>query len=210
MFRGLNFLFLVYLLAFTGCGEKSYSLKIIGSELLSSQQVVDLDNNYKYIKLQVNSNPFSYLALGYNDLDDDGFVTTVWYSNDKHILRIKFDRLHSISAVSPSWYGMNYISLPNNDFSKNSSYQRVRFSHDIVQHEIIENVYISESNNPPNGFLKFCGIGDAGVYVSEVSVDQYGNKLKSFYGLIQNDTEKQIKCVFQELDKENMIKWIFI
>ena len=210
MFRGLNFLFLPFLLAFSSCGDKSYSLKIIGSELFSSQPVVDLKKNYKYIKLQVNSNPFSYLALGYNDLDEDGFLTTVWYSNDKHVLRIKFNRLHSISAVSPSWYGMNYLSLPNNDFSKNSSYQRVRFGHDIVQNEIIENVYVSESNNPPNGFLKFCGIGDAGVYVSEVSVDQNGNKLKSFYGLIQNDTEKQIKCVLQELDNKNIIKWIYI
>ena len=103
---------------------------------------------------------------------------------------------------------MNYLSY--NNFSLNSSYQRVRFSHDIVQHEIIENVYISESNNPPKGFLKFCGIGDAGVYVSEISVDQYGNKLQSFYGLIQNDTEKQIKCVLQELDNKNIIKWIYI
>ena len=117
MFRGLNFLFPVFILALSGCGDKSNSLRIIGSELLSTQPVVDLDKNYKYIKLQVNSNPFSYLALGYSDLDEDGFVTTVWYSNDKHILRIKFDRLHSISAVSQSWYGMNYISLPNNDFS---------------------------------------------------------------------------------------------
>ena len=67
------------------------------------------------------------------------------------------------------------FTLPNNDFSK-ILHTKGRFGHDIVQNEIIENVYVSV-NNPPNGFLKFCGIGDAGVYVSEVSVDQNGNKL---------------------------------
>ena len=41
-----------------------------------------------------------------------------------------------------------------------------------------------------------------------ISVDQFGNRLKSFYGLIQNDNKK-IKCVYQELDNENINKWIY-
>ena len=79
--------------------------------MLPDSSNINLDENYNYIKLQVNSNDFSYLALGYNDLDEDGFVY-VWYSSDKHVLRTKYGRLHSISSVSPLWYGQKYLTLP--------------------------------------------------------------------------------------------------
>ena len=133
MLRGLIFLFFLFPLLFLniGCGEKLYSLKIIGSEFLSSDDNFVPNDNYSYIKLQVNSNPFSYLALGYNDYDVNGNITSVWYSSDKNVLRIKHDRLYSISAVSTSWYGMSHSSLPNNNFSTNTSYKRVRFGHNF-------------------------------------------------------------------------------
>ena len=211
MLRGLNFLFLLPLLFLTlGCGDKLNSLKIIGSDLLNPEDSFTFNDNYKYIKLQVNSNPYSYLALGYNDDDLDGFNTSVWYSSDKNVLRIKHGRLHSISAVSKLWYGMNYLSLPNNNFSINSSYKRVRFGHNIIGNEIIEDVYVSANNKVPNSFKKFCNINNDKFYISEISVDQYGNQLESFYGFLQNDTHKLIKCVFQELDKKNKIRWIYL
>ena len=210
MFRGLNFLYLFSLLFAFGCGDKTSSLRIIGEDLFKSQPSVVLNKNFKYLKLQVNSNPFSFLALGYSDYDTNGDLTTVWYSNDNHVLRIKFDRLHSISAVSKSWYGMNHFTMPNDNFSINSSYKRVRFANNIVAPEIIENVFVSEGNNVPNNFKKFCNNEDSVLYVSEVSVDQHGNKLKAFYGFTKNTKNKQIKCVFQELDKKNIIKWIYI
>jgi len=211
MLRGLNFLFLFPLLFLTiGCGDKLNSLKIIGSDLISSDNSFIFNDSYKYIKLQVNSNPYSYLALGYNDYDVDGFNTSVWYSTDKNVLRIKHGRLHSISAVSKLWYGMNHLSLPNNNFSINSSYRRVRFGHNITDNEIIEDVYVSGNNKVPNSFKKFCNINNDKFYISEISVDQYGNQLQSFYGFLQNDTQKLIKCVFQELDKKNKIKWIYL
>jgi len=121
MLRGLNFLFLFPVLLCLGCGDKFNSLKIIGSDFLTVEDQFDFDERYSYIKLQVNSNPYSYLALGYNDYDVDGFLTSVWYSSDKNVLRIKHDRLYSITAVSKLWYGMNHFSLPNNNFSINSS-----------------------------------------------------------------------------------------
>lgn len=211
MLRGLNFLFLFPLLFLSlGCGDKLHSLKIIGSDLLNSDDNFVFNKNYSYIKLQVNSNPFSYLALGYNDYDEDGFNTSVWYSNDKNVLRVKYDRLYSISAVSKLWYGMNHFSLPDNNFSINSSYQRVRFGHNITDNEIIENVFVLNNNNVPNSFKKFCNIPDNKFYTSEISIDQYGNKLNSYYGFLQNDTQKLVKCVFQELDKKNIIKWIYL
>jgi len=211
MLRGLNFLFFSLLLTFNyGCGEKLNSLKIIGSDLLSSDKTFVFNDSYKYIKLQVNSNSFSYLALGYNDYDVDGYVTSVWYSSDKNVLRIKHDRLHSISAVSKLWYGMNHFSIPNNNFSINSSYKRVRFGHNTTDNEIIENVYVSGINKVPISFKKFCNIYDDKFYISEISVDQYGNELESFYGFLQKDTHKLIKCVFQELDKKNKIRWIYL
>ena len=212
MLRGLIFLFFLFPLLFLniGCGEKLYSLKIIGSEFLSSDDNFVPNDNYSYIKLQVNSNPFSYLALGYNDYDVNGNITSVWYSSDKNVLRIKHDRLYSISAVSTSWYGMSHSSLPNNNFSTNTSYKRVRFGHNISENEIIEDVYVSVGNKVPNSFKKFCNIHDNKYYISEISVDQYGNKLKSFYGFLQNDKQKQIQCVFQQLDQKNIIKWIYL
>ena len=211
MLRGLNFLFLLSLLFLTlGCGDKLNSLKIIGSDLLKPEDTFTFNKNYEYIKLQVNSNPYSYLALGYIDYDVDGFKTSVWYSIDKNVLRIKHDRLYSISAVSKLWYGMNHFSLPNNNFSINSSYKRVRFAHNITDNEIIEDVYVTGNNKVPNSFKKFCNIHDVKLYISEISVDQYGNKLKSFYGFLQNDTQRLIKCVFQELDKKNKIRWIYL
>ena len=211
MLRGLNFLFLFPLLFLSlGCGDKLNSLKIIGSDLLYTEDNFIFNENYKYIRLQVNSNPYSYLALGYNDHDDDGFNTSVWYSIDKNVLRIKHDRLYSISAVSKLWYGMNHFTLPNNNFSANSSYKRVRFGYNIADNEIIEDVYVSVNNKVPNSFKKFCNINDDKFYISEISIDQYGNKLESFYGFLQNDTEILIKCVFQELDKKNKIRWIYL
>jgi hypothetical protein len=210
VFRGLNFLLFVFALLLLGCGDKLNSLKIISSELSSSRSDFKFNKDFQYIKLQINSNPFSYLALGYSDYDENGFITTVWYSSDKHVLRVKFDRLHSISAASKLWYGMNYFSLPNSNFSINSSYKRVRFGRDDLEKEVFEKVYVSDTNNAPNSFKKFCGIGDAGIYISEISVDQYGNNLKSYYGLIINDTLKKIKCVYQELDNKNIVKWVFI
>ena len=212
MFRGLNFLlyFLTLTLFVAGCGDKSYSLKVISSDFFNPKDQFVLDENYNYIKLQVNSNPFSYLALGYNDYDVDGFITSVWYSTDKNVLRIKYDRLYSISAVSKSWFGMNHFSLPDDNFSINSSYKRVRFGHNIVENEIIEDVFVSDSNKVPNSFKRFCNIHDNKFYISEISVDQFGNKLKSIYGFIKNDRQKLIKCVFQELDKKNIIKWIYL
>jgi len=211
MLRGLNFLFLFPLFfLFLGCGDKLNSLKIIGSEFIHSDEAFIFNDSYKYIKLQVNSNPYSYLALGYNDYDMDGFNTSVWYSSDKNVLRIKHDRLYSISAVSKLWYGMNHLSLPNNNFSINSSYKRVRFGHNITDNEIVEDVYVSGNYKVPNSFKKFCNITDDKFYISEISIDQYGNKLESFYGFLQNDTQKLIKCVFQELDKKNKIRWIYL
>ena len=211
MLRGLNFLFLLPLLFFNfGCGDKLNSLKIIGADLLTSEDRFVLNESYSYIKLQVNSNPYSYLALGYNDHDVDGFITSVWYSSDNNVLRIKHDRLYSITAVSKLWFGMNHFSLPNDSFSINSSYKRVRFGHNITDNEIIEDVYVSDENKVPNSFKKFCNIYDNKFYVSEISIDQYGNKLKSFYGFLQNDTQKLIKCVFQELDEKNLIQWIYL
>ena len=211
MLRGLNFTFLFSLLFFNlGCGEKLNSLKIIGYDFLDANNHFVFNENYSYIKLQVNSNPLSYLALGYTDYDIDGFSTSVWYSSDKNVLRIKHDRLYSISAVSKSWYGMNHFSRPNNNFSINSSYKRVRFGHNISDNEIIEDVYVSDNNKVPNSFKNFCNIHDNKFYISEISIDQYGNKLKSFYGFLQNDSKKQIKCVFQELDEKNIIRWIYL
>lgn len=211
MLRGLNFILLTpLLLFFLGCGDKLNSLKIIGSDLFISEQNFIFNENYNYLKLQVNSNPFSYLALGYNDYDVDGFITSVWYSSDKNVLRIKHNRLYSISAVSKSWYGMNHFSLPDKNFSINSTYKRVRFGHNIVENEIIEDVYVSNGNHVPSSFKKFCNIENDDLYVSETSVDQFGNELKSFYGLIQNSTQKLIKCVFQELDNKNIIRWIYL
>ena len=211
MLRGLNFLFLFPLLFLClGCGDKLNSLKIIGSDLLYIEDDFTFNESYKYIKLQVNSNPYSYLALGYNDYDDNGFSTSVWYSSDKNVLRIKYDRLYSITAVSKLWHGMNHFTLPNNNFSANSSYKRVRFGHNIIDNEIIEDVYVSVNNKVPNSFKKFCNIYDDKFYISEISVDQFGNKLESFYGFLKDDSQKLIKCVFQELDKKNIIKWIYL
>ena len=210
MLRGLNFLFLFPVLLFLGCGDKFNSLKIIGSDFLTVEDQFDFDERYSYIKLQVNSNPYSYLALGYNDYDVDGFLTSVWYSSDKNVLRIKHDRLYSITAVSKLWYGMNHFSLPNENFSINSSYKRVRFGHNIAVNEIIEDVYVTGNNKVPNSFKNFCNIYDDKFFISEISVDQFGNKLKSFYGFLQNDTQRLIKCVFQELDNKNIIKWTYL
>ena len=68
MLRGLILSLLLFFLL-QGCGERISSLKIIGSDFLPDSSNFVLDENYNYIKLQVNSNDFSYLALGYTDSD---------------------------------------------------------------------------------------------------------------------------------------------
>ena len=57
----------------------------------------------------------------------DGDLIYVWYSSDKHVLRTKYGRLHSISSVSPLWYGQKYLTKPSKNFSNNDSFQRIRF-----------------------------------------------------------------------------------
>ena len=61
MLRGLILSFLLFFL-FQGCGERLSSLKLIGSDLFPDSSNFNLDENYNYIKLQVNSNDFSYLS----------------------------------------------------------------------------------------------------------------------------------------------------
>jgi hypothetical protein len=207
MLRGLIlYIFLFFLLQ--GCGERSSSLKLIAFDLFSDSSKIDFDENYKYIKLQVNSNDFSYLALGYIDSDARGDLIYVWYSSDKHVLRTKYGRLHSISSVSPLWYGQKYLTKPSKNFSNNDSFQRIRFGNKPLDTEV--NEIVSTSNNKvPNSFQKFCNLSEQSQWVTEVAVDQFGNKLKSYYGFLKGDN-KQIQCVYQELDNENSIRWVYI
>ena len=208
MLRGLILLYLFSSVLCSGCGERLASLKIITTDLLPIESKFNFDDNYSYIKLQVNTNKFSYLALGYEDVDIDGESISVWYSSDKHVLRIKFGRLHSISSVSPLWFGQEHITKPKNTFLKFGSYQRVRFSNTSVDTEINEIVYVSNFKIP-NSFKKFCNLGLRSLWASEIAVDQFGNKLKAYYGFLKSDNKK-IQCVYQELDKENIIKWTYI
>ena len=207
MFRGL-ILFLLLFFLLQGCGERISSLKLIAFDLLPESSSINLDENYNYIKLQVNSNDFSYLALGYTDSDADGDLIFVWYSSDKHVLRTKYGRLHSISSVSPLWYGQKYLTKPSKNFSNNDSFQRIRFGNKPLDTEV--NEIVSTSNyKVPNSFQKFCNLSEKSQWVTEVAVDQFGNKLKSYYGFLKGDN-KQIQCVYQELDNENSIRWVYI
>ena len=123
-------------------------------------------------------------------------------------LRTKYDRLHSISSVSPLWYGQKYFK-PSKNFSNNDSFQRIRFGNKPLDNEVNE-MYQPVINKVPNSFQKFCNLMMNNlIWVSEVAIDQFGNKLKSYYGFLQNDNKK-IQCVYQELDNENSIKWIYL
>lgn len=207
MFRGLILYPLLFFLL-QGCGERSSSLKLIASDLFSVSSTINLDENYKYIKLQVNSNDFSYLALGYTDSDARGDLIYVWYSSDKHVLRTKYGRLHSLSSVSPLWYGQKYIIKPSKNFSNNGSFQRIRFGNKPLDTEVNEIVSIIKYK-VPNSFQKFCNLSEQSQWATEVAIDQFGNKLKSYYGFLKGDN-KQIQCVYQELDNENSIRWVYI
>ena len=207
MLRGL-ILFLLLFFLLQGCGERISSLKLIVSDFLPDSSNLNLDENYNYIKLQVNSNDFSYLALGYTDSDARGDLIYVWYSSDKHVLRTKYGRLHSISSVSPLWYGQKYLTKPSKNFSNNDSFQRIRFGNKPLDTEV--NEIVSTSNNKvPNSFQKFCNLSEQSQWVTEVAIDQFGNKLKSYYGFLLGDNKK-IQCVYQELDNENSIRWVYI
>ena len=207
MLRGLILSILLFFLL-QGCGERMSSLKLIASDLFSDSSAINLDENYKYIKLQVNSNDFSYLALGYTDSDARGDLIYVWYSSDKHVLRTKYGRLHSLSSVSPLWYGQKYLTKPSKNFPNNDSFQRIRFGNKPLDTEV--NEIVSTSNyKVPNSFQKFCNLSEKSQWVTEVAVDQFGNKLKSYYGFLNGDN-KQIQCVYQELDNENSIRWVYI
>ena len=207
MLRGL-ILFILLFFLLQGCGDRLNSLKLIAFDFFPYATDIDLDDNYNYIKLQVNSNDFSYLALGYTDFDDRGDLLYVWYSSDKHVLRTKYGRLHSISSVSPLWYGQKYLTKPSKNFSNNDSFQRIRFGNKPLDTEV--NEIVSTSNNKvPNSFQKFCNLSEQSQWVTEVAVDQFGNKLKSYYGFLKGDN-KQIQCVYQELDNENSIRWVYI
>lgn len=208
MLRGLILLCSISCFLLLGCGERLKSLKIITSDLFNNQSNFEFDENYSYIKLQVNSNDFSYLALGYVDLDTDGEPISVWYSSDKHVLRIKQGRLYSISSVSPLWYGQKYVTKPNKFFSNSDSFQRIRFGNKAVNIEVNEIVSII-NRKVPLSFKKFCNLGEKSLWVSEIAVDQYGNKLKSYYGFL-DDGDNKIQCVYQQLDDKNIIKWIHI
>ena len=207
MLRGL----ILSLLLFSflqGCGERISSLRLISSDLFLNSSSINLDENYSYIKLQVNTNDFSYLALGYTDLDIDGEKISVWYSSDKHVLRTKYGRLHSISSVSPLWYGQKYLTKPTKNFSKSDTFQRIRFGNKPLDSQV--NEIVSTSNyKVPNSFQKFCNLSEQSQWVTEVAIDQFGNKLKSYYGFLKGDN-KQIQCVYQELDNENSIRWVYI
>jgi len=207
MLRGL-ILFLLLFFFFQGCGERLSSLKLITSDLFSSSSSLTLNENYNYIKLQVNSNDFSYLALGYTDSDAHGDLIYVWYSSDKHVLRTKYGRLHSISSLSPLWYGQKYLTKPSKNFSNNDSFKRIRFGNKSLYTEV--NEIVSTINyKVPNSFQKFCNLSEQSQWVTEVAIDQFGNKLKSYYGFLKGDN-KQIQCVYQELDNENSIRWVYI
>ena len=207
MLRGL-ILFLLLFFLLQGCGERISSLKLIVSDFLPDSSNLNLDENYNYIKLQVNSNDFSYLALGYTDSDARGDLIYVWYSSDKHVLRTKYGRLHSISSVSPLWYGQKYLTKPSKNFSNNDSFQRIRFGNRPLDKEI--NEIVSTSNyKVPNSFQKFCNLSEKSQWVTEVAIDQFGNKLKSYYGFLMGDNKK-IQCVYQELDNENSVRWVYI
>ena len=138
MYRGLILSFLSLFFILQGCGERIVSLKLISSELFNSPEYFNYDENYKYIKLKVNSNDFSYLARGYEDLGNDGEIISVWYSSDKHVLRTKHGRLHSISSVSSLWYGQEYLTTPKNTFSDNESFQRIRFGNKSFNTEVMK------------------------------------------------------------------------
>ena len=208
MLRGLILpLFLICILL-QACGERLSSLKLISSDLFNSDNKVSLDENYSYIKLQVNSNDFSYLALGYTDTDSNGDLISVWYSSDKHVLRTKYGRLHSISSVSPLWYGQKYLTKPSINFLNNDSFHRIRFGEKSFYTELNEIVSVS-NNNVPNSFQKFCNLSEQSQWITEIAIDQFGNKLKAYYGFLKGDNN-QIQCVYQELDNENSIKWVYI
>jgi len=208
MLRGLILPLSFICMLFQACGERLSSLKLISSDLFNSHHIVSLDENYSYIKLQVNSNDFSYLALGYTDLDLDGDLISVWYSSDKHVLRTKYGRLHSISSVSPLWYGQKYLTKPSKNFLNNDSFHRIRFGEKSLYTELNEIVSIS-NNNVPSSFQKFCNLSEQSQWITEIAIDQFGNKLKAYYGFMKGDN-KQIQCVYQELDNENSIKWVYI
>jgi len=208
MSRGLILFYTSICIFLYGCGERLSSLKLISSDIFQSRPNVLLDENFSYIKLQVNSNDLSYLALGYTDLDEDGDSISVWYSSDKHVLRTKYGRLHSISSVSPLWFGQKYLTKPSKDFSKNDSFQRIRFGNISLDIEVNEIVSIS-NYKVPKSFQNFCGLSEQYQWVTEIAIDQFGNKLKSYYGFLKGDN-KQIQCVYQELDNENSIRWVYI
>lgn len=208
MFRGLILFLISICILLQGCGERLSSLKLISSDIFRSQQKILLDEDYRYIKLQVNSNDISYLALGYLDVDTYGDQISVWYSTDKHVLRTKFGRLHSISSVSPLWYGQKYLTKPSINFSNNDSFHRIRFGSKTLDTEVSETVSVSNIK-VPNSFQKFCNLSKQSKWVSEIAIDQFGNKLKSYYGIFEGDN-KQIQCVYQELDNENSIRWVYI
>ena len=208
MSRGLILFYTSICILLQGCGERLSSLKLISSDIFHSQPNILLDENYRYIKLQVNSNDFSYLALGYIDLDEYGDSISVWYSADKHVLRTKYGRLHSISSVSPLWFGQKYLTKPSKNFSNNDSFQRIRFGNISLDTEVNETVSIS-NYKVPNSFRNFCNLSVQSQWVTEISIDQFGNKLKSYYGFLKGDN-KQIQCVYQELDNENSIRWVYI
>ena len=208
MYRGLILFFSLICILFQGCGERLNSLKLITSDLFQSKSSVLLDENYRYIKLQVNSNDFSYLALGYSDLDPHGDLISVWYSSDNHVLRTKYGRLHSISSVSPLWYGQKYLTKPSLNFSNNDSFQRIRFGSKSSDTEVSETVSVI-NYKVPNSFQKFCNLSKQPQWVTEIAIDQFGNKLKSYYGILKSDNNK-IQCVYQELDNENSIRWVNI
>ena len=208
MSRGL---FLIYLLLFNllqGCGERLNSLRIISSDLFHTNSEFSLNENYRYIKLQVNSNDYSFLALGYNDLDSNGEKISVWYSSDKHVMRTQSGRLHSISSISPLWFGQKYLTKPKNILSHNESFQRIRFGNTPLYSEVHELV-TSSNNKIPRSFQKFCDLGEQSLWISEIAVDQFGDKLKSYFGFQESNTN-EIHCVYQELDKKNSIQWVYL
>ena len=208
MLRGLILPISLTCILIQGCGERLSSLKLISNDLFGSHSNFLLDENYSYIRLQVNSNEFSFLALGYTDLDSDGDLIYVWYSSDKHVLRTKYGRLHSISSVSPLWYGQKYLTKPSKNFLNNHSFHRIRFGDKSLYTELNEIVSIS-NDNVPSSFKKFCNLSEQTQWITEIAIDQFGNKLKAYYGFMKGDN-KQIQCVYQELDNENSIRWVYI
>jgi len=72
---------------------------------------VALNPNYRYLKVEVNSQP-ALLVLGYQDQSANG-VTETWYSSFKEVVQIQNGRLVSTQGLDVNWTEVTLSNPPS-------------------------------------------------------------------------------------------------